>query len=398
MNAQIQRHFLESLQNLWLYKLRSLLTLLGILVGTASVVALVSSGELATQHALSQFKALGTELFAITIESQGVSTDANPRNLTLEDVETLKKSSPDILVAAPYTTDYSPISALGKMIPGNTVGATKELADIVKIKLASGRFVSILDQKQYFCVVGATIANTLRQNGMFHLIGQQIRVGNNFFTIVGIAKPWAENMFMYADLNQAIMIPITASFTLGKYAHIQNILFQLRTGADVFAVQKTLEMAVQRIIPNAKVFSRSAKELIESMQKQRQTFTLLLSAIGGISLLVGGIGVMNIMLVSVIERRREIGIRMAIGARRRDIQMMFLVEAVVLSLIGGIVGIIIGELVSLIISLFSHWPFSIYGTPVFIGFFVSVLVGIFFGFYPAYKASQLDPIHTLRAD
>ncbi len=398
MNAQIKRHFFESLQNLWLYKLRSLLTLLGILVGTASVVALVSSGELATQHALSQFKALGTELFAITIEAPpGLSVDSAPQ-LTVDDVETIKNSSPDILLAAPYTTDYSPISIAGKTITGNTIGATENLARVVKVEIASGRFISILDQKQYFCVVGATIANTLRENGMLQLIGQQIKVGTHFFTIVGVAKPWAENMFIYADLNQSIILPIAASFTLGKYVHIQNILFQLRPGSDVILIQKNVEAAVQRIMPNAKVFSRSAKELISSMQKQRQTFTLLLGAIGGISLLVGGIGVMNIMLVSVIERRREIGIRMAIGARRRDIQTMFLVEAVVLSLIGGIAGIIIGELVSLVIALFSGWPFSVYGIPIFIGFFVSVLVGIFFGFYPAYKASQLDPIHTLRAD
>ena len=134
------------------------------------------------------------------------------------------------------------------------------------------------------------------------------------------------------------------------------------------------------------------------MKKQNETFTLLLGFIGSIALIVGGIGVMNIMLVSVVERRREIGVRMAVGAKRRDIQLMFLTEAVVLTLFGGLMGVITGEAVALFTALISQWTFHLYILPLVVGFFVSALVGIFFGFYPARKASLLDPIETLRSE
>ncbi len=399
VTLNLKRHLHESIQNLWLYKLRSLLTLLGILVGTASVVALISSGQLATQHALDQFKTLGTDLFAITLESQpGQPTGDQAPKLSLGDIEWIAKSIPEILNAAPYTSDYSQISYAGKPISGNIIGATKALGSIIKIEIDSGRLVSKLDKQQYFCTIGSDIAQNMRKNGAFKLIGEQIRVGDRFFTVVGTIKPWPENMFMYANINRAIIIPIEASFDLNRYVRIQNVLFKLKPDTDVNVVQQKLERAINQVIPNAKLFARSAKELIGRMQKQRQTFTLMLGSIGGISLLVGGIGVMNIMLVSVIERRREIGIRLAIGAKKHDIQAMFLTDAIVLTLFGGTLGMIIGELASLIIALFSQWNFTIFATPLIIGFTVSVLVGIFFGYYPAYKASQLDPIQTLRSE
>ena len=141
-----------------------------------------------------------------------------------------------------------------------------------------------------------------------------------------------------------------------------------------------------------------AKQIIKSMEEQGRIFTLLLGLIGGISLLVGGIGVMNVMLVSVVERKREIGIRKAIGAKRRDIQMLFLIESIVLSLFGGVLGVIAGLGVAYVISLFSGWQFSLYLEPPLIGFGVSVFTGIFFGFYPAMRAARLDPIETLRSD
>ncbi|HVV67498.1 MAG TPA: ABC transporter permease [Gammaproteobacteria bacterium] len=399
MPKLLKRHLFESVQNLWLYKLRSLLTILGVLVGTASVVALVSSGQLATRHALDQFKNLGTDLFAVTLENQpGDTTTEQAPKLDLNDVEKIAHSIPEIVSSAPYTSDYSQVSYGGKPISGNIIGATETLAVIIKIETDSGRQISTLDKQQYFCMVGSDIAQDMKNSGSLNPIGEQIRVGDRFFTIVGVAKPWPENMFMYANINRAVIIPIETSFNLSKYVRIQNILFKLKPDSDVNSIQPKIEQAINQILPNIKLFSRSAKELIGSMQKQRQTFTLMLGSIGGISLLVGGIGVMNIMLVSVMERRREIGIRLAIGAQKHDIQAMFLTDAVVLTLFGGLLGVIVGELVSLIIAIVSHWRFSLFATPLIIGFTVSVLVGIFFGYYPAYKASQLDPIQTLRSE
>ncbi len=398
LRLNLQRHLMESIQNLWLYKMRSLLTLLGVLVGTASVVALVSSGELATQHALLQFKSLGTDLYAVSLQNEPGNSGEQPQKLNLNDVDEIAQASNEISVAAPYTLSYLPISFAGKPATGSIIGATEAFGTIAKIEIAQGRLISKLDNQQYFCTIGHDIAQEMRKNGILNPVGEQIRLGNHYFTIVGVIKSWPENMFIYVNINQAVIIPIATSFNLSKYTFIQNILFKLTPDADVNRVQTQIEQAIKKILPKARLFARSAKEIIGSMQKQRHTFTLMLASIGGISLLVGGIGVMNIMLVAVTERRREIGIRLAIGAKKGDIQGMFLTDAIVLTVFGGLLGVISGEVISYIIALISHWHFTIFMTPLLVGFTVSVLVGIFFGYYPAYKASKLDPIQTLRSD
>lgn len=388
----------EAFGNLLTSKLRSILTLLGVLIGTASVVALVSSGELATQHALAQFKTLGTDLLAVSINPSSTNTSTQPKRLNLSDVTTLAAASSGILEAAPYTNYYATISYNGTPIQGSVIGATEALQDIAKIYLAQGRFISYLDKTWFFCVVGNGLAQKIKSMGVNSPIGTQIRVGNNYYTIVGIAKRWPENIFLYADIDNSLIIPIENSFVLSKYVQIQNIIFKLRQGADINQVQNQITSTINSIVPNQQLFFRSAKQLIVSLEKQRQTFTLLLALIGGISLVVGGIGVMNIMLVSVIERKREIGIRMAIGATRKDIGLMFISEAIVLTLFGGIIGIILGVLISFVTAELSHWVFQLYLLPPLVGFLVSALVGIFFGFYPAFQASRLNPIETLRSE
>ncbi len=385
----------SSLENLLNAKLRSALALLGVLIGTGSVVALVSSGQLATLHALAQFKTLGTDLFAISIES---SNDNQKSALTLDNVEQIKEADPNIIYIAPYTTNYSEIYYEGRKIEGNILGATETLPEIIKIYMKSGRFVSELDGNENFAVIGDKIAQSIRKVTLDDPLGTQIRVAQRYYTIIGVMQPWQENFFVYADINNAIIVPIENSLQLSKYTQIRNIVFKLQPDSDMEAVNTAVTAAIKKYLPDAQVYARSPKQIIDSMEKQRTTFTLMLGSIGGIALIVGGIGVMNIMLVSVIERRREIGIRMAIGAKRRDIQLMFLIEAVLLTLIGGILGVILGILTSLIIAIVSKWDFYIFILPPTIGFIVSMMVGVFFGFYPALKASQLDPIETLRSD
>ena len=389
-----------SLANILTSKLRSALTLLGVLVGTASVVALVSSGELATEHALAQFKTLGTDLLAVSIQTHvGTQTKTQKQQkLTVAEAEQLVNVSPGITNAAPYTINFANINYAGHKVQTGIIGATKTLANIAKITIKQGRFISKLDGAEKYVVLGDKIAKQLHSFGLFNPIGKQIQVGQNEFTIIGVANAWQESLFMYANINQNIIVPIQSSLQMNKYVNIDNILFQLHHKANIKSVENSLRKQVQLMLPNKQLFFRSAEELLTSMKKQRGIFTLMLGAIGSISLIVGGIGVMNIMLVSVIERRREIGIRMAVGAKRRNIQTMFLTEAVVLTIFGGILGIIVGIIISLLIAEFSHWGFHLFLFPPAVGFLVSVLVGIFFGFYPAYQASRLDPIETLRSE
>lgn len=381
--------FKVAFANLTATTMRTVLAMLGILVGTASVVAMVSSGQMATQQALVQFKALGTDMLAISISNDsnsggggGGGSDNNP--LDLAKAQAVQSASPAIDTVAPYTLLYAPITYHGDSINGSLIGATQALANVIRINMLSGRFVSDLDHYQLFCVVGNKIYKNL-QDHVKNPLGTQIKIGDNIFTIVGIADAWPENAFFYQDINNAIIIPIMTSKLLSKYATIDNLVIRLKPNADIPAVQTAITNYINGAAPGKKLFFRSAKELIKSMTAQRKIFTLLLGFIGSISLLVGGIGVMNIMLVTVLERRREIGIRLALGARRSEIQWMFLSEAVLLSLAGGILGIITGLLCSFIIAEFAHWQFTVFLWPPLIGFTVSVLIGVFFGFYPRTK-------------
>lgn len=393
-------HIQEGFSNLLSSKLRSILALLGILVGTASVVAMVSGGELATNEALKQFKTLGTDLLAVSVSDAGDQGSAAGvlNSLTLPDVLGLQKIDKAIVDVAPYAQLYNPTQFNGHELSGSVLGVTENFARIVHVELDRGRFISTLDGYEFFCVVGDKVNAQIKKLTFFDAIGQQVQVGKNIFTIVGVAKPWPENSFVYANIDYTIMIPILTSTSLSKYAAINNIILRLTPDANIEHVQKNITGYIDQEVGNKRLFFRSAKELIARMSKQSQIFTVFLGLIGSISLLVGGIGVMNIMLVSVVERRREIGIRLAVGAKRSDIWALFLVEAVMLSLIGGTCGVTIGIVIAYAMALFWHWQFTLFLMPPLIGFTVSVAVGIFFGYYPAYKASQLDPIEALRSE
>lgn len=399
----LSRNVADAFANLASSKLRSFLAILGILIGTGSVVALISSGELATDAALAQFKSLGTNLLSVSL-SQRYSQDTTDvaqqqaQKLTLPEALHITQANPDILIAAPYTSLYASLSYNGNTLYGGTIGATQALQSVIKINLIKGRFISMLDHYSNFCVIGNTIYDGIKKMGVSDPIGTQIRIGSQIFTIVGIAAKWPQNSFFNQDINNSIIIPIQTSFVISKYTKLDDLIFRLKTGANIEPIKKDITTYINNKAPNNNLFIRSAQQLIEKMQAQQRTFTLLLGVIGSISLLVGGIGVMNIMLVSVVERRREIGIRRALGAKKRDIQTLFIIESTILSVFGGFLGVILGITASFIIAQFSGWNFTLFLFPPIIGFTVSAAIGIFFGFYPAYQASHLDPIEALRSD
>jgi len=393
-------HIHEGLLNLFSAKLRSILALLGILVGTASVVAMISGGELATNEALKQFKTLGTDLLAISINdmpSQQRSSGAL-NNLSLAEAKGILLADKNILEVAPYVQMYNAMQFNGHDLNGGILGVTESFARIVHIKMAMGRFISDLDNYAAFCVIGDGIYQQIKQTTLLNPIGQQLQIGKNIFTIVGVAEPWSENSFVYASVDNSVILSVPAALILSQYSAINNIVVKLKENSPTDTVQSNIENYLQKTQPDKKYFFRNAKELVARMAKQSEILTVFLGLIGGISLIVGGIGVMNIMLVSVVERRREIGIRLAVGATSQDIRALFLVEAVMLAVVGGILGVLIGVIIAWVMAMFWHWEFTLFLLPPLVGFVVSAAMGVFFGFYPAHKASQLDPIQALRSE
>ena len=363
-------------------------------------MALISSSQLATAHALQEFKTLGTNLLAVTLENAptpGGGANPQARKLTLDMMPKVDQASNQVVQSAPYTVLYQSTRYSKNVLQSQIMGVTEDIADIVKINVDKGRFISDYDNKQYFCVIGSKLAKQIEGYGVDPMY-QQLNVGGTYFTIIGTLKVWPTNFFLFVDINQAVLIPLSTSYFLGKDVEISNVLFRLVQDPNVETAQENITARLNQLLPDKKVQIRSPSEIINIVGKQRATFTWLLAAIGGISLLVGGIGVMNIMLVSVVERRREIGIRMAIGARRIDILQMFLIESVFLTVFGGVIGILLGIAISFFLTILSGWEFEMFYFPPILGFVVSVLVGMLSGFYPAFRASRLDPIESLQAE
>lgn len=389
----------QALVNVMASKLRSFLAVLGILVGTAAVVALISCGQLATEKALAQFKALGTDLLALSVyqkanDAGGGSQEYIPISVWRQFPQMISA----VLEIAPYSTAYKPMSFQGKALSGVIIGADESLARIIHIEMANGHFVSFVASFEHFCVIGNRLAEQLKEVSLDNPIGKQLRIGQALYTIIGIAKPWKENGFFNEDINQAAIIPIGGMALVSKDAKVNNAVLLLKSDINIDEVIDQIKRVISRQAPELSVFVRSAKQIIASMESQGRIFTLLLAVIGGVSLLVGGIGVMNVMLVSVSERKKEIGIRKAVGAKNSEIQMLFLVESVMLSLLGGFFGVTIGLIFTRLVAYFSEWPFTLHIFPLLAGFAVSVFTGIFFGFYPARRAAVLEPIVSLRSE
>jgi putative ABC transport system permease protein len=394
----LHAYFVLAFSNIWQHKVRAFLSMLGILVGTASVVALLMGGSMATNNALAQFKTLGTNLLSMNINDKNYQANTNQvtRQFQLSDVPELNSASPLLHITAPYITTYGTTIFRTKTLNASIIGATSNLYRVLHLSAKKGRLVTELDKGENYCVIGTALAKKLQGYGALSVIGEQIEVGNIYYTIVGILNKTTPNFFFFTNLNNGIIIPLSNTYELNNNANINNIIFRTAHHANFTTLQMQLTNKMALMLPNKRVNFYSPKQILSVMGKQRTTFTWLLAMIGAISLLVGGIGVMNVMLMSVMERRQEIGIRIAVGAKQRNILMMFLSEAILQTMMGGILGVLLGIVISYIVALIAHWAFAFFFTPPLVAFVVSLIVGILAGFYPALRASKLDPIVTLR--
>jgi len=373
---------------------RTLLALIGIVIGIGSVIALVSIGRIVTHEATKQFLAMGTDLLSIQLR-----TEPNDPSLTQP---TLMAGLADTLsclrLAAPFTRSGDQYRRSdGEGVDYAVVGVTADFAQINKLQVTTGRFVSDLDATRYFAVIGAELPERLEMKGApAQWIGQEVRVREAVYTIVGVLAPSDKARQTGVDANLSLFIPLANALQQGRRVEISQVAARMAPEVDEKRCVGQVEQYFLRRNPRLTLRVTTAEELIARMRKQTDMLNVLLSAIASISLVVGGVGIMNIMLMSVTERREEIGIRRAVGARRRDIRAQFLVEALLLSLVGGAIGIVLGIGISYLVADLQKWDFFLTPFPIVVGAGVSALIGIFFGFFPAHQAAQLDPITALR--
>ncbi len=385
-------HAHSALSHLMASKLRSLLAMLGIVVGSGAVVALLSCGYMATEKALSEIKSLGTDVIGVRLLNKP-GVDVQSQGLVYSEMAKISTASPYVEQAVPIIDVYKEIYASGVSMNSPVIGVDRAFYTVLKVPLLIGRQVTMLDKGQLYCVIGSSLAKKIQKQGVDPLLSQ-ILIGNEMLTVVGIAKPWKPSMMFYDSVNDSVIVPLSTAALIAGDDEIKQLIFKLSGDDRIKQARQQIESTIAAVVPQRLPRVLDPQQIIGVATKQRATFTVLLTAIGGISLLVGGIGVMNIMLVSVIERRKEIGIRMAVGAQRSDIVKMFLMESITLTILGGAIGVVLGLLVSLALSFSSGWHYKFYLIPPVLGFFVSALVGVISGIYPALSASRLDPVQT----
>ncbi len=404
-------HYYESFQvgmeGVKSHKLRSLLTMLGIIFGVAAVISMLSIGEGAREEALSQIAQMGMHNIIIqNVQNddleEGSDQDNFSRGLRMADVTALEDVNkllnavvPQRVIAddAQYDTERKPVTIIGTL---------PTFEEVMEYRPAQGSFFNFQDVLEYrrVCVLGSSVKRDL-----FYFrdpLNQQIKLGEDWFTVIGVMeRKMTGGNTGGMDMNKQIYIPLTTSnvrFTKDEFeSEIDRIVARVEDPERVREAANIVNMTLARRHNNLGDYQISIPEaLLQQRQQTQRIFNIVMGCIAGISLLVGGIGIMNIMLASVMERTKEIGIRRAIGARRTDIMGQFIFEAAALSFIGGIVGIILGWSLTKIITLYAGWKTIVSIFAVFLAFGVSAAVGILFGYYPARQAALLDPIESLR--
>ncbi len=397
-----------SFRALWVNKMRSSLTMLGIIIGVGAVIAMVAVGTGASRKISEQISSIGSNLLIIlpgSTTAGGVRMGAGTQpTLSLADAE-------DIFKECPAVADVGPVlGGVAQVVYGHlnwstgVTGTTPGMLEVRDWSLSSGRPFTEQDVKSAtkVALLGQTVVDNLF--GDQNPVGQAIRIKNVPFTVIGVLAPKGQSP-QGQDQDDTVYVPVTTAqkklFGTQFPGMVRIIMVKARSTEDLSPAEEQItELLRQRHHIGQKQENdftvRNLTQIMQAAEQSTRVMTLLLGAIASVSLLVGGIGIMNIMLVSVTERTREIGIRMAIGAKTWDIRLQFIIEALTLSLIGGVIGIIVGVSTSLILSSVSGWPTVVSPLSILLAFGFSGLVGIFFGFYPAYKASLLNPIDALR--
>ncbi|MFA7654010.1 MAG: ABC transporter permease [Candidatus Magasanikbacteria bacterium] len=396
--------FEETFLSLSANKSRSVLTILGIVIGIGSVIAMISVGQGTTANISNQIESLGTNLLTVSPGSQRRSMVqggmGSSQSLTMEDAEAIREIT-DIQAVAPTVSARKQVTIKGANTNTSINGIDTNYFGVKSVELESGAFITEaqIKSRAKVAILGPTTVTNLFGEG-FDSVGEKIRIAGQEFTVIGVTK--AKGGTGFGSSDDLIYIPITTAqqyFTGSQ--NVSNINIQVKTTDLMTSAQDQVQVLLlerHNISDVAKAdFSiMNQADMLSTMSSVAGSMTLLLAAIAGISLVVGGIGIMNMMLTTVTERTREIGLRKSLGATKNDISSQFLAESVALTFIGGVIGIVIGYLASLIIAKFGSMTTVVTVWSVGLSFGISALIGIVFGYYPARRAAKLDPIDALR--
>jgi putative ABC transport system permease protein len=385
-------------------KLRSMLTALGIIIGVGAVITMVSIGNGAKSMVEAQIASLGQNIVLVysgSVNQGGARSGGfGAATLTTDDADAIARDVANVVSVSPEVRSNAQILANGLNWNTSILGESSTYLDIRLWPLADGTMFSDQDVRTVgkVCVIGQTIVAQLFPDG--EPVGQILRIKNQPFKVMGVLTPKGLSV-QGSDQDDLVVIPYTSSMKrIAKQTMLRTVNVQTVSAGTLASVQnEIIELLRQRhhTTPASDDFMvRNQEEIAQAATNTSRTMTLLLGGVAAVSLIVGGIGIMNIMLVSVTERTREIGIRLAIGAHGSDVLLQFLIESVVLSLMGGIIGVMLGVGASELLSRLNNWPTQVSMVAIGGAVAFSAAVGIFFGFYPARKAARLDPIEALR--
>ncbi len=387
----------EALRSLAASKQRTLLALIGVIIGIGSVMAMLGLGETVKAEALRQFNQMGTDVITLRPGFAPEGAAARPQVLLAEDMTLLSRYANSVRSVSPEVEVYGKVRSGPAELSGSVKGVWPAFAEINRLKMARGRFLTTYDRDSSFAVLGHAAFQKLILQGAREPL-EEITIKGRPYSVIGVLAP-AELGYNSNMVDDAVMIPLDMAQRYAESPGLNQAAVRLWPDMDHDLASAEITNLLNQFkgLP-FNLHISSPRQLLEQIARQMRLYTMLLAAVGSISLIVGGVGIMNMMLVSVTERRREIGVRRAMGAQRKDIVSQFLVESMLLSLTGGTIGVGLGLIVSLVTASVKGWqPVWVPGA-VMLCLGVSLAVGLFFGYYPARKAAGVDVIVALRAD
>jgi putative ABC transport system permease protein len=403
--AEIAEYLRIAMEALGRYRLRTALSVLGVVLGVAAVIAMMSVSEGAAREALAQVDALGLDNI-VAQSTGGLNTRGTmKRSLAAADAGRLLELVPTATLAAPVVSRYVRVGRAGNVNPQQVLAATPDFQRILRLVPQRGRLLSETDERDAarVCVIGALMAQQLF--GYRDPIGETIEIADDHYRVVGVLReqggdPQAGSSMAWHNVNRAAFVPLPSltgkTLAVAPQQPVEEVWVQVGDAEASVELSDVLRRVLLQTRTAEEFHVVVPRELLAQRYRTQRTFSVVVGSVAALALLVGGIGIMNIMLTSVVERTREIGVRRTAGARKRDVTMQFLIETLLMTVGGGIVGIVAGAVVSVGISAYAGWATHVSITAVMLAFVVSFFVGLVFGLYPAMKAAALQPVDAMR--